>query len=180
MPYTVNTFWANKLAGFPATKHCYYKLSEVPQIPDVPGIYSWHLWIDNNNTTRYSQVFKHKRVKVNIVSNLSDQFDGTINHVDHATDIFQSAIDINVCNLSSIAMCPPLYIGIAKKLGTRLTQHKDELDKIIKGTTPIPRNTLLKSQYDSIYESQHFAARMGFVIRKLNNHNAQNLLIKTL
>ena len=180
MPYTVNTFWTNKLAPVANTKHCYYRLADVAQIPNVPGIYSWHLWIDTNNTTKYSQVFKHKRIKINVESNLSDVFKGHIDHVGHDTDIFNPVIDLTVCNLASIAMCPPLYIGISKDLGQRLTNHKDELDKILKGIIPTPVDTISKRKFDTIWESQHFAQRMGFVISKLNNHNAQNLLIKTL
>jgi len=180
MPYTINTFWANKLAATPNVKHCYYRLVEVPQIPDVPGLYSWHLWIDNANSTKYSQIFKHKRVKVNIEANLTEKFEGDLHHAGYDTDIFQSKTDMDICNLASIAMCPPLYIGISGKLGQRLKQHTDELEKIIKGAIPTPVDTIRKRQYDTIYESQHFAERMGYVISKLNSLNAPNLLIKTL
>src|SRR5581483_12198979 len=104
MPYSSNTFWTNKLAAFPNVKHCYYRLADIAQIPDVPGLYSWHLWLDNSNTTKYSQIFKHKRVQVSIESNLSDKFEGHISHKDHDSDIFDPVTDINMCNLASIAM----------------------------------------------------------------------------
>lgn len=180
MPYTVDSFWTSKLAAIPSVSHCYYKVTDIPHIPDVPGLYSWHLWIDSTNTDRYSQVFKHKRAKIDIQSNLSEQFQGFVQHVGHDKDIFDTTTDLNICNVASIAMCPPLYIGISTKLRTRLSQHVDELDKIIKGIKPTPVSTVLKSQFDTIWESQHFAQRMGYVIKKLNNRNANNLLIKTI
>lgn len=180
MPYKVTSFWNNKIVANPNIKHCYYRITEVPHIPRVPGIYSWHLWIDNVNNNKYSQIFKQKRVNVTIKSNLNDEFDGEIVHSGAESDIFDPAIDIDLCNWASIAMCPPLYIGISKNLGKRLKDHVDELNDIVAGTIPTPVNTLLASQFDTIYESQHFAQRMGFVVSKLSNLNARNLLIKTI
>ena len=180
MPFKVNTFWNDKFNIHPDVKHCYYRITEVGNVPEVPGIYSWHLWIDNVNSANYSQVFKQKRVDVHIKSNLNDRFKGAIEHVDHEKDIFEPGIDLNLCNMASIAMCPPLYIGISKTLGSRLAQHVDEFDKIIKGVVPTPIDTLKAKQFDTIYESQHFAQRMGFVVTKFGNMNANNLLVKTL
>ena len=180
MPFKVDTYWNNKLASNPNIKHCYYRITEVPHIPNVPGIYSWHLWIDNANNKKYSQIFKQKRIDITVESNLSEKFIGAIKHSGHQEDIFDSTIDINLCNIASIAMCPPLYIGISKNLGVRLGQHFDEFDKIIKGIKATPIDTIKSSHFDTIYESQHFAQRMGFVISKFNNLNANNLLIKTI
>lgn len=180
MPYKAATFWNNKLRSHPNIRHCYYRISDVQNIPAVPGIYSWHLWIDNVNGDKYSQVFKQKRVKVNIKSNLSENYEGDLPHVDMDSSIFDSSLDINLCNIASIAMCPPLYIGISKDLKDRLSQHVDEFNKIVKGTIPTPVPTLSSTQFDTIYESQHFAQRMGFVVSKLSNLNSTNLLIKTI
>lgn len=180
MPFKANTFWSSKMTLHPTIQHCYYRITEVSNIPNVPGLYSWHLWIDSTNSKKYSQIFKQKRVDVTIKSNLSESFEGAIVHANHDKDIFDAGIDLNLCNLASIAMCPPLYIGISSRLGQRLGQHVDEFDKIIKGAIPIPVATLTASQFDTIYESQHFAARMGFVVKDLSNLNANNLLIKTI
>ena len=180
MPFRVHSFWNNKLTAHPTINHCYYRIIEIPHVPSVPGIYSWHLWIDNSNTQKYSQVFKQKRVDITVESNLSDKFSGQIRHAGYNEDIFDPATDIDLCNIASLAMCPPLYIGISKDLGKRLRQHVDEYEKVINGVIATPITTLKADQFDTIYESQHFASRMGFVVTRFGNLNANNLLVKTI
>jgi hypothetical protein len=181
MSNSVVDFWDSILASSSIENHCHYKLTELDNIPEMPGIYAWYLSADQNNFLDYYKVYKQKKVEVNIQGNLSELYVGDVKNTYYEKDFKDNGVDHDLCSMASLAFSPPLYIGISKNLQKRLKDHSSELKKIFFGQ--IPLNTpppVGKTDFDTIVESRHFAQRIGHTIKSFSNININSLLIKTI
>jgi hypothetical protein len=181
MPVKVHDFWDNIQTSHLLKNHGIYKLKDFGKLPDTPGLYSWHINFSAINNDHYFQVFKQKKVKVNINGNLKENYLGEIYGSFDTKDFDTSILDHDLCEYASYAFCPPLYIGISGKLQTRLTQHYTELEKIYVGKKIIPPTTTIRhTELDTALESSHFAERIGYILNKLKNIKLDDIFVKTI
>jgi hypothetical protein len=174
-------FWNNILSGSTVQDHCHYKLTEIDNIPETPGMYAWYLNVDQNNFLDYYKVYKQKKVEVSIKGNFDESYIGELRNVYNEGNFKDNGVDHKLCFLASLAFSPPLYIGISNNLYIRLRQHCKELEKIYYNKIPLSKPTSLgKTDFDTILESMHFAQRIGHTIRLFKNINLNSLLIKTI
>ena len=181
MSNKVSNYWNTILTRSIVMNHSFYGISELDKIPKSPGIYAWYLLADKSNFSEYYKIFKQKKVEVNIEGNLRERYNGEVKHTYYDKDFKDSGVDFDLCNISSIAFSPPLYIGISINLNERLRTHADELQKIFyKKVALSPPTSLGKTDFDTIVESGHFAQRIGFSITSFSTIDLNSLLIKTL
>lgn len=181
MANTVKDFWESISKVHTFDNHGYYRINEITKIPSKPGIYGWFISVNQHNFDDYFKVFKQKRIKINIKGNLNEEYDGNVKNIFSSKNFASPTIDHALCELSSYIFCPPIYIGISKDLNKRLTEHTGELNKIITGKIkPSSPLKLGQTDFDTMYESKHFAQRVGFVLHSLNIFNINPIFIKTI
>lgn len=177
----VSDHWNNILTKTIVENHSFYGIADIDKIPNTPGIYAWFLLADKTNFNEYYKVFKQKKVEINIKGNLKEKYSGEVRNTYYDDDFKDSTIDFDLCNISSLAFGPPLYIGISKDLRVRLKQHSEELQKIFyKKIILPPPVTLGKTDFDTIVESAHFAERIGYTLKSFPTIKLNSLLIKTV
>lgn len=181
MPIHVKDFW-DQLGKKHTTKvHGIYRIKELHKVPDVPGLYSWHINATNLNFNAYFKAFKQKKIRVSLEGNLKEEYKGEIKRSYFERDFDSPSIDHDLCEFASHVFCPPLYIGISKQLKIRLSDHLDELEKIYNGTIKLsPPKKLGQTDFDTIVESSHFAQRFGFTLRELKNIKLDEVFVKTI
>lgn len=181
MGNTVNDYWLSTLKGSTVDNHCVYDLTELHLIPNVPGIYAWYLKMDGTNFDDYFKIYKQKKVAVSVQGHLKENYVGEAKHNYNPVDFANPGIDLNLCEIASLAFSPPLYIGISKDLKKRLRQHSDELEKIYYGKVKLATPPKVgKTAFDTIVESEHFAQRIGHSIVSFPKITLNSLYIRTI
>jgi hypothetical protein len=180
MSNSLSNHWNTLLTSSKVNEHCVYNLTELHKIPHVPGIYGWYLVMDNINFGEYYKIFKQKRVKVDIEGELQERYLGNAQATFDENNFPSTGVDFDLGGIASFAFSPPLYIGISKKLGNRLKDHTNELlDVYYKRPMPSPL-PLGKTEFDTIYESKHFASRIGYTLKNHTTVGLTSFRIKTL
>lgn len=181
MPIKIDDFWKSLHNDHNTKGHGIYKLKDFGSLPDSPGLYSWHVNVSQVNRNQYYELFKQKKINIDIQGNLKEGYKGEVkSHFNHS-DFNDPSIDLDLCEYASYVFCPPLYIGISNNLKQRLRTHYTELEKIYNGIKPIPTVTKVgQTQFDTIIESSHFAQRIGFTIKGLNNITLDDIFVKTI
>ncbi len=181
MATTVIDFWSNLNRKHPNKVHGIYKATQLYDVPKVPGIYSWHINTTELNFKDYFKVFKQKKINVNLSGNLKEKYLGEIRNVYHDKDFNFPSTDYSLCEFASFAFCPPMYIGISVNLHSRLNDHYRELEKIHFGKVKLGASKKLdRTRFDTIFESQHFAQRLGHTLVDLKNLKLDSVFIKTI
>lgn len=181
MPIKVEDFWNSLSITHSSKNHGIYKLKEFGDLPETPGLYSWHINFSKVNRDQYYQLFKQKKINIDVKGSLKEAYKGEMkSHFEHG-NFDTTLIDHELCEFASYVFCPPLYIGISKDLKSRLRQHFTELEKIYNGSTSLPTPIPVgQTQFDTIVESSHFAQRIGFTISQLGNITLDDLFVKTI
>ena len=181
MAKKVQDFWMNMESKFSEYSHCVYSVTDFDQITETPGLYSWHAIADQVNIDNYFKLFKQKRLNVDAKGNLKESYSGHIQNTFFEKDFQMPNVDFDLCQIASLAFCPPLYIGMSKNLNQRLKDHYSELEKIYTGKIELQESTELGPlDFDTAYESSHFAQRIGHIISGLNSIRLNSLFIKTI
>jgi len=181
MSVTVHDFWNSLSVAHSAKRHGVYKLKEFGDLPETPGLYSWHVNFSSVNRERYYQLFKQKKINIDVQGNLKEAYKGEVKGHFEQKNFDTSLVDHDLCEFASYVFCPPLYIGISRNLKKRLRDHFTELEKIFTGSTPLPTPIIVgQTQFDTIIESGHFAQRLGFTILDLGNITLDELFVKTI
>lgn len=181
MAKSVNDFWIDIQKKGNFDSHGYYRLKDINMLPSTPGIYSWYITGNQSNVDNFYKLFMQKRVAVSIEGHLKEIYQGNLRrHYDEGH--FKTGItDFGLFNVSSLAFCPPLYIGISKDLKSRINVHYQELQKIIDGRVKLKNVKVMNpSDFDTIYESQHFAQRIGYSIKTTKRIKLNSIFIKTI
>lgn len=158
-----------------------FKLDSFDQIPDKPGIYSWHLLSKNESLDSYLKIFKQKFYESTIKGHFSEKYKGNITS-DFENINFEPVSD-NLIKAVTHFFCPPVYIGISKSsLRVRLNTHKKMLINEINNDEF--QNTELQIDEDDLdtdNESKYFAKRLSNVLRTMRKEiSEKNLFIKIL
>jgi len=181
MPIRINEFWDSLHTDHSPKKHGLYKLKEFGNLPESPGLYSWHINFSNINQFQYFQLFKQKKINIDIQGNLKEAYRGEVKGHFNDQDFDSINLDHDLCEFASYVFCPPLYIGISKNLKKRLRTHFSELEKIYNGEMQLPSISKVgQTEFDTIVESSHFAQRLGFTIRTLGNIKLDDIFVKTI
>jgi hypothetical protein len=181
MPIRVHDFWDDIHIAHSKKAHGIYKLKDFGKLPNTPGIYSWHINFTPINYDHYFQVFKQKKVGIDISGNLKENYKGEVYGAFDQKDFDTSLLDHDLCEYASFAFCPPLYIGISRTLRSRLRTHFTELEKIYTGKQIIPPTTVVRhTDLDTALESSHFAERLGYILYNLKNIKLDDIFVKTI
>ncbi|MFN7704056.1 MAG: hypothetical protein ACK5OS_05480 [Chryseotalea sp.] len=177
----ISNYWTNVLSTSKVDRHGVYGLSDLHKIPNVPGLYAWYIAVSSANFSDYYKIFKQKKVTVKIEGVLQDKYHGEIQNIYNDKNFPSAGIDYDLCEVASLAFSPPLYIGISIDLRKRLIDHSSELTKVLYGKLPLPSPLPIgKTEFDTIYESAHFALRIGHTIVNYPTVDLASFKIKTL
>ena len=180
MSISVESFWEKLKHKHKGKNHGVYKLNEFRNIPETPGIYSWHISTNNSKPNDYHKIFKQKKVKVKVNGNLKEEYLGEAKRTYYDNN-YDAKLDSDLFEMASIAFCPPLYIGISINLGKRLNDHLRELEKIYFEKKALPKPVEIgQTDFDTIVESKHFAQRFGFSILEMSQVTLSSVFIKTI
>ena len=116
-----------------------YSVTDFEDIPEKPGLYSWHLYMNRLNGDRikqYNKFYRFNEYKVTLEGSLNEMIKGDANGVTSqrfqkrsiSLDREDKPLNKKLLGLSTIIFNPPLYIGRSNKLRTRLKKHFDHFD----------------------------------------------------
>jgi predicted GIY-YIG superfamily endonuclease len=158
-------------------KYTEYNLDAFDQIPNVNGLYTWHLkHLDSITLEQYYSLLRHKRFSSNIKGVFNENYIGQLT--------LSKEIDLSSINPKTEEIIKdltqhinsPIYIGISNNLNRRLAQHNKKLTSFLFDNTKISVSTEWDQKYeDTDDESAYFAERIGTVLKE-NKINAINVL----
>lgn len=137
-----------------------YSALEIDLIEDRPGWYCWIHVPDSDQDLR-TDLLRFQGVHASIEGFLGAKYEGDLPAAQgHA---LPRGIGRSIASLQAtmLAFGPPLYIGIAKRLRSRLRQHKHHLDEALRGAHLYEPAPVDASSVDSDKESAYFGGRIG-------------------
>lgn len=109
MPRNIIDFWGKMNSSHTAKSHGIYAIKELHDLPESPGIYSWHLVTEPLFFDDYYKIFHQKKVSIDVKGNLKEIFKGEARRVFNEKDYYSPSIDYDLCEYASHVFCPPLY-----------------------------------------------------------------------
>lgn len=148
-------------------------------IPQRPGLYSWHFRIPLTAPEAASaflhRLFVSSSLEIQASSNLRQTWSGTLQST---AEPFQG-LDNEALRAFFFALAYPLYIGISQNLASRLATHKKELNIWRVENTPnfpLPSDNSVDS--DTAEESRTFGRRLGAIFRETRFTGTDWLYVK--
>jgi len=77
-------------------------------------------------------------------------------------------------------LCPPLYIGISKRLNFRLQTHKKMLENIIYSDRDDSEINDTNIESDTEKESRYFGVRIGTIVKRTEHIRLTSFFVKTI
>jgi len=156
----------------------YVAVNEIESIaPELPGIYSWRMFIDKNSTNRLIELLKAissiDSLRITATGNLQLEYSGDIRRNQYHCDFNDD--EVNVLRESVIFADRPLYIGISKNLRKRLLTHRAMLVQSL--SLENISHSLSASESDTEIESRCFGERMASVFKKVGQQDISPLYI---
>lgn len=157
-------------------------LTEFNNLPDFPGIYSWHLYCVPNNFTDYHGFYKSKKYKTSMKGFLQEKYTGDL--YSKKIEFKKTVKEETLFKLASALFSPPLYIGITSKrtLKERLNEHKKSIEKSLNKIEKLYADKEISEEnLDSEFESKVLGDRIARSLSLLSEKfNESNLFVKTI
>ena len=131
----------------------YSGLDGLDYLPEKPG---WYAWIQVPITVDdlHLSLCRPQSMVATIEADLGLRFQGTVRPVESTIEDPKAAEFLSL-RLAMLFFAPPLYVGIAKDLRSRLLSHRQHLRE------PPSHVALTVEQMDTEYESRCFGLRMS-------------------
>jgi hypothetical protein len=148
-------------------------------VPEKPGLYSWHFRIPPTDPEAASaflhRLFVSSSIEIQASSNLRQTWSGTL----QSTANPFRGLDNEALRAFFFALAYPLYVGISRNLAGRLASHKKELTTWRVQDTlnfPLPSDDPVES--DTADESRTFGRRLGAIFRETGFTGTDWLYVK--
>ena len=149
---------------------------------DRPGWYGWYIrpskTLDRSlDFSRYAEIFCSKALEVTASAPLKELYRGKVKR-ELDTSTLCSSTNSYMDEVSSV-FCPPIYIGISKRIKQRLTNHVRALNDVLYGSsesTQIDQST----GDDSEEESRFFGQRIGNLLQANGFKSSDVLYVKVV
>lgn len=141
-------------------------LDQFDDLPEFPGLYSWHLYCNPDNYPDFHSFHKEKKYKATIRGFLKESFVGELNSTDVKFD--KTVNERELFRLASSLFSPPVYVGITKRtLKIRLNEHKRSLLKTISTIdNDLINQKINKKDIDTDYETKILSHRIANALCK--------------
>lgn len=162
--------------------HTVVAATDIPNLDDKkPGIYAWYLRILPKETgvvdlNFYGSFFGSKHYKVDLNAYLGEQYQGDLK----MCPAFDANRPANMALISTVTtvFSPPIYVGIAKNVRSRLLTHLEKLRAtLVASFTTTISNT---PEVDSDEESSFFGSRVGTLLRAQGIDDVRHLFAKVV
>lgn len=160
-------------AGFASPIQVHFaSLSDLESVPVASGWYAW-FYIPSSVDDPSLDLYRHSKVNSTVTGIFNLTYEGRLKPTgSNLSGAFDAAADpesLDTLKSLFLAFAPPLYIGIAKNLRSRLKSHRKNLQDFMKSgdgeaTKPAETNRI---EVDSERESQYFGARIGTALQTL-------------
>lgn len=142
--------------------------------PNGPGLYSWHFRLPTVHTEKVavflSSLFHTARLSATVTANVRQRWTGELST---EANSFERGIS-PALPAAFFAIAYPIYIGISCDVRSRLTRHKDQLERYKTG----PVATFDPDSHDDEQESRHFGQRLGHIFGSAGYYRTDHLFVK--
>lgn len=159
-----------------------YRVTEIHDVPEMPGMYSWHLICLEDERWDYHTFFKQITYDIHLKNFLGDEYKGEVSAEDFRDLSRNDTTGDEFMKLATAFFSPPIYIGISEKdVSSRLSDHKRILSEIInKGRVPNSLHEIFRERAELKYQDlSQFAERAGELVIERELFE-RNFLIKVI
>jgi hypothetical protein len=160
--------------------HTVVAATDIPNLEDKkPGLYGWYIRVlpketAVNDLNWYGSFFGSKKYSVDLSATLGEQYAGDLS----LRPAFDAAMPANMALISTVTavFSPPIYVGIAKNVRSRLLTHLAKLREAL--ITPFTLAISGDLTADSDEESSFFGGRVGNLLRAQGIDDVRHLFVK--
>jgi hypothetical protein len=160
-------------AGFASPIQVHFAaLNDLESVPVAAGWYAW-FYIPSAVDEASLDLYRHSKVNSTVTGIFNLTYEGRLkptgNKLSAAFNAASDPESLDTLKSLFLAFAPPLYIGIAKCLRSRLKSHRKNLrDFMSSGDAEATESAAISGiEPDSEHESQYFGARIGAALRAL-------------
>jgi hypothetical protein len=154
--------------------------TDIPNLEDKkPGLYAWYIRVlpketAVNDLVWYGSFFGSKKYSAQLSAALGEKYVGDLSR----QPAFDATMPANMALVSTVTtvFSPPIYIGIAKNVRSRLLTHLAKLREAL--ITPFILEISGDLNADSDEESSFFGGRVGDLLRAQGIDDVRHLFVK--
>lgn len=158
--------------------HTVVAATDIPNLDDKKsGLYAWYVRVLPKETavddlSWYGSFFGSKQYSVDLRASLGERYEGDLT----IRPAFDATLPANMALVSAVTtvFSPPIYVGIAKNVKSRLLTHLAKLRVAL--VTPFA--VAISGDVDSDEESSYFGGRVGDLLRAQGIDDVRHLFVK--